>query len=431
MCRDVDAKGGLPMREVSTTPQALGMFARLRARWSALDAAWRWALALFLGYRVLLSFWFAWVSAVFPQNLPEQLRPVWPISAPLGAWLERVLLWPTLRYDVLWNVGIAEQGYAYRLGSTAFHPLYPLLIGGLGRVLGGNYLLTGWLIAQVCCIAMLALLYKLVLLDYDVGVAQRTTLFLIGSPLGFIFLVPYAESLLLLCIVGAFYAARRGRWVAAGLAGAAAALTKQPGVVVLAPLAWELWRAYGADLRAGRLRPLLWPIVGIALVPLGLLAYLVYRATLGDVEFSWRSPSTFIWAVLVTPSYDRVWDHHFSWPWVSLIVAFERLRAAPFFYLILNTFGMLIMAVIVCYGALRQRGSYVLYSLCLLIMNLSIVYPFLPYISVLRRFTIIFPLFIQLALWGRSRRAAALILGCNTLLWVYISEAYVRGAYLP
>jgi hypothetical protein len=94
-------------------------------------------------------------------------------------------------------------------------------------------------------------------------------------------------------------------------------------------------------------------------------------------------------------------------------------------------FGMLIMAVIVCYAALRQRGSYAVYGLCLLVMNLSIVYPFLPYISVIRRFTIIFPLFIQLALWGRSRRMTALILGCNTLLWVYISEAYVRGAYLP
>jgi hypothetical protein len=419
------------MREVGATDQAAVEAPSARLRWPALDPAWSWALRLFLGYRVLWTFWAAWVTAVFPHDLREATVAVWPVGGSLGAWLERVLLWPTSRYDVIWNLGIAEQGYAYRVGSTAFHPLYPLLIGGLGRVLGGNYLLAGWLIAQVCCIAMLALLYKLVLLDYDEGVAQRTTLFLIGSPLGFIFLVPYAESLLLLCIVGAFYAARRGRWVLAGLAGAGAALTKQPGVVVLAPLAWELWRAHGGDLRARRLRPLLRPLVGLALVPLGLLVYLVYRATLGDVAFSWRSPSTFIWALLVTPSYDRVWDHHFAWPWVSFMVALDRLRRDPFFYLILNMFGMLIMAVIVCYSALRQRGSYAVYGLCLLVMNLSIVYPFLPYISVLRRFTIIFPLFIQLALWGRSRRMVALILACNTLLWVYISEAYVRGAYLP
>lgn len=406
-------------------------FLRAWDGWPALDPAWGWALRLFLGYRVLWTFWTAWVTAVFPHDLREATVSVWPITGALGTWIERVVLWPNARYDVIWNLGIAEQGYSYRLGSTAFHPLYPLLIGGFGRVLGGNYLLAGWLIAQVCCVAMLALLYKLVLLDYDQGVAQRTTLFLMGSPLGFIFLVPYAESLLLLCIVGAFYAARRGRWLLAGLAGAGAALTKQPGVVVLVPLAWELWRAFGADVRARRLQPLLRPLVGVALVPLGLLAYLVYRATLGDVEFSLVNPSTLIWALLVTPSYDRVWDHHFSWPWTSFMVALDRLRTAPFFYLILNTFGMLIMSVIVLYGALRQRGSYVVYGLCLLVMNLSIVYPLLPYISVIRRFTIIFPLFIQLALWGRSRRMAMLILVCNTLLWVYVSEAYVRNAYLP
>ena len=59
---------------------------------------------------------------------------------------------------MFWNIGIAEYGYAYRIGSTAFHPLYPLLIGVLGRAFGGDYLLAGWLIAQVCCVAMLALL---------------------------------------------------------------------------------------------------------------------------------------------------------------------------------------------------------------------------------------------------------------------------------
>lgn len=419
------------MREVSAHDETIGAADRASKRRLAIGPAWRWSLALYFGYRMLWTVWAAWVTSVFPHESREAAVSVWPGAAPLGTWLERVLLWPTARYDVYWNIGIAEQGYAYHVGSTAFHPLYPLLIGLLGRALAGNYLLAGWIIAQICCVAMLAVLYKLILLDYDAGVARRATLFLLGSPLGFIFLVPYAESLLLLCIVGALYAARRGRWWLAGLAGAGAALTKQPGVVVLVPLAWELWRAHRDDLRARRLAPLLRPLLGLALVPLGLLSYLGYRATLGDVEFSWQNPSTLIWALLVTPSYDRIWDHHFSWPWVSMLTAIDRLRTAPFFYLILNTFGMLIMATIAAYGALRQRGSYALYSACLLLMNLSIVYPYLPYISILRRFTIIFPLYIQLALWGRSRWLTALILCCNTLLWVYISEAYVRFAYLP
>ena len=411
--------------------EKIGSSSRMLRLWYALDPAWRWSIRLYLGYRVLLSIWAAWVSAVFPHSVPEKAIAAWPISGPVGDWLGRVLLWPSARYDVYWNIGIAQMGYAYRPGSTAFHPLYPLLIGLLGRAFGGDYLLAAWLIAQVCCVAMLALLYKLILLDYREAVAQRTTLFVLGSPLGFIFLVPYAESLLLLCILGAFYAARRCRWLLAGLAGACAALTKEPGVVVALPLAWELWRAHRGDLRARRWRPLLRPLIGLALVPLGLLAYVVYRATLGDAEFSWRHPSTLIWALLVTPSYDRIWNHHFGWPWESLLVAIARLRTAPFFYLILNMFGMLIMATLVCYAAIRQRGSYAVYGLCLLVLNLSIVFPYLPYISILRRFTIIFPLFIQLGVWGRSRGLTGLVLFCNTLLWVYITEAYVRNAYLP
>jgi hypothetical protein len=64
-------------------------------------------------------------------------------------------------------------------------------------------------------------------------------------------------------------------------------------------------------------------------------------------------------------------------------------------------------------------------------MNLSIVYPLWPYMGIIRRFTIIFPMFVQLAVWGRSRAVTALVLAVNTLLWVLISSMYVRNAFVP
>jgi hypothetical protein len=410
-------------------PQRVLLQARLK--WLSLDPSWRWALTIFLGYRTLFSLWTAWVSLAYPRYAEEAAITIWPVNASLGYWLQRMLLWPVARYDVMWYVGIAEHGYAYRPGSTAYHPLYPLLIGLFGRLLGGNYLLAGWLIAQVCCVAMLALLYRLVLLDHDQGVARRTTLFLLGSPLGFSFLLPYTESLLLLCIVGFFYAARRGRWWLAGMVGAGAALTKQPGVMVVLPLLWELWRQQRENLRAHNFRPLVRPLLGVMLTPLGLLAFLVYRATLGDVGFSLSDPGSFIGALLVTPSYRDTWGEYFSWPWVNFQYALVQLQTRPYFYLIINFILMLIMLVLVCYSMLRQRRSYAIYSLLLTLMNLSIVYPPWPYMGIIRRFTIVFPLFIQLAVWGRSRAITALILACNTLLWVFISEAYVRNAFVP
>ena len=415
---------------METTIHAEQRAPRVRSIWLALDPSWRWALTIFLGYRVLFSVWTVWVSSVFPRYAQESLVSVWPGAAPLDVWLRRVLLWPVVRYDVIWYMGIAEHGYAYKAGSTAFHPLYPLLMGLLGRLFGGHYLLAGWLIAQVCCVLMLVLLYRLVLLDYDEGVARRATLFLLGSPLGFAFLLPYTESLLLMCIVGAFYAARHRRWGLAGLAGAGAALTKQPGVVVMIPLLWELWQQR-ENVRARTFRALVRPLIGLALTPLGLGLFLVYRALLGDVAFSPSNPGSFVGAFLVTPAYRETWGEYFSWPWVNMVFALQRMRAAPYFYLILNTFVMLIMAVLVCYSMLRQRRSYAIYSFVLMLMNLSIVYPLWPYMGIIRRFTIIFPLFIQLAVWGRSRAITLLILVCNTLLWVLIGEAYVRNAFVP
>lgn len=399
------------------------------ARTSA--TAWRWALRLYAGYSALFIIWNAWVSSVYPKWGEEASVAVWFPSAPVGTWLERVVLLPLLRYDVLWYVGIAQHGYGHRPGDTAFHPLYPLLIGVLGRFLGGAYLLAAWLIAQVCCVALLAMLYRLVTLDDDDATAQRTTLFLIGSPLGFSFLLPYTESLLLLSIVAAWYAGRKGRWWLAGAAGGAAALTKQPGVVVVAPLLWELWQQYRVTVRTMGARALIRPLAGLSLTPAALLGWIVYRATLGDVAFSWREPGTLVSALLVTPSYADVWGETFSWPWVNFGYALNQLREHPYFYLLLNLMVMLIMLALTLASAARVRRSYAIYSLTLAAMNLAIVYPLWPYMGIIRRFTIIFPMFIQLARWGRSPAVLWPTLICNAILWTLIASMYVRNAFVP
>ncbi|MGC9040348.1 MAG: hypothetical protein C0183_16565 [Roseiflexus castenholzii] len=399
------------------------------ARTSA--TAWRWALRLYAGYSALFILWNAWVSSVYPKWGEEASVAVWFPSAPVGTWLERVVLLPLLRYDVLWYVGIAQHGYGHRPGDTAFHPLYPLLIGVLGRSLGGAYLLAAWLIAQVCCVALLTMLYRLVTLDDDDATAQRTTLFLIGSPIGFSFLLPYTESLLLLSIVAAWYAGRKGRWWLAGAAGGAAALTKQPGVVVVAPLLWELWQQYRVTVRTMGARALIRPLAGLSLTPVALLGWIVYRATLGDVAFSWREPGTLVSALLVTPSYADVWGETFSWPWVNFGYALNQLREHPYFYLLLNLMVMLIMLALTLASAARVRRSYTIYSLTLAAMNLAIVYPLWPYMGIIRRFTIIFPMFIQLARWGRSPAVLWPTLICNAILWTLIASMYVRNAFVP
>jgi hypothetical protein len=401
------------------------------SRLRAFVVDWGWPLKLYAGFAALWMFWAAWVSSVYPHWAEEAGVSVWPPSAPLGAWLERVVLLSVVRYDVLWYWGIAQYGYEYREGATAFHPLFPLLMSLTGRALGGNYLLGGWLVAQVCCMLMLLVFYRLVRLNHDDGVARRAALFLLGSPLGFAFLLPYTESLLLLCIVGALYAGRTGRWALAGLLGAGAALTKQPGAVVLLALLVELWRSEGQRVRWLDVRPLLRPLAGLALTPLGLLGWIVYRTTLGDVVFDWRNPSTLFNALLVTPSFNQVWKEYFGWPWVNFLLAIEQLQTRPYFYLLINLAIMLVMLALTLAAAARTRPSYAVFAVVLALLNLSIVYPLWPYMGIIRRFTIIFPIFIQLGVWGKSRAVTALVLVSNALLWALIGSMYVRHAFVP
>jgi hypothetical protein len=394
-------------------------------------AKWRWVLPMYAGYLALFTLLAAWTSSAFPKFVEEAQVPVWPPAEPLTTWLERVVLLPVYRYDVIWYIGIARDGYGVERGDTVFHPLFPLLVGLFGRALGGQYLLAAWLVAQVCCAAMLALLYELVLMDEDEATARRAVLFLIGSPLGFTLLLPYTDSLLMLGVVGALYAGRRGRWWLAGMAGAAAALAKQPGALVLLPLLWELWLERGPAARSGRPCALLTPLAALSLVPLALLCWIVYRAGVDGAVLPWSEPFAFVNRVLLAPSYEGVWDHTLDWPWVAFGMALRQLNERPSFYLLVNVVLVSLMTVLTLYAALRTRRSYAVYSLAVLVLRLSIVYPLLPLMAAARHLTLIFPIFVQLGRWARRPSMALLILLVNTLFWTLLTTMYVRNAFVP
>lgn len=398
--------------------------------WRILPPAWRWSLLIYAAYLALISAVAGLVSVFLLQTPSEASLPVRSMNISLLDWADRVALRPFARYDTGWYMGIAANGYDFTPGATAFHPLYPGLMGFVGWLLGGNYLLGGWLVSQISCLIMLVLLYKLVRLDYDDEVARRATLFLAAGPLALSFFIPYTESLMMVGVLGAFYAARRAMWVLAGAAAGMAILTKQPGAALVLPLLWELWRQHGATIRARQLRPLLAPLVGFGLIALSVATLLLLRLIQGDVALDLANPGTLVAGLLVTPNYAAVWDEHFDWPWASIMLAVERLMTRPDAYRAINFFGMLVMLGLALLSLRSQRASYNLYTVTLILLNLSIYYPSSPYMGILRRFTIIFPLFINLALMLRGRRAATWVV-LSTLSLIYVTIGYVRDAFLP
>ena len=175
------------------------------------------------------------------------------------------------RWDAGHYVRIAESGYHLGPGFPAFFPLYPMLIHVLDPVLPGNGQVSALVIANAAAFGALALLYRLADYEFGARVAQRAAWYLAAFPMAFFLFIGYNESLFLLLALGALYAGRRGHWWLAGTLGALSSATRLFGVLLIAPLAVEYLRQVGW--RPGRIRA---DVLGLALVPLGVVAYSVY-----------------------------------------------------------------------------------------------------------------------------------------------------------
>jgi Gpi18-like mannosyltransferase len=147
------------------------------------------------------------------------------------------------RWDSDWYVQIAQHGYVWPSARPAFFPLYPFLVGGLGRVLGGHYVLAGVLISLTAGAAAFVLFFQLAELKLGHESAVRATFFLAIFPTTLFFGAVYSESLFLLLSVAVFLLAERGQFREAAVAAGLAALTRPVGLALLPGLAILAWRS--------------------------------------------------------------------------------------------------------------------------------------------------------------------------------------------
>ncbi len=192
---------------------------------------------------------------------------------------------------------------------AAFFPLYPLLVRGVGTILGGSHaalLIAAFLVSLAAFLAALALLYRLTELELGRRLARPALLLLAVFPAAVYFGAPYSESLFLLLAVGAFYAARTGRWAWAGACAGLASATRSAGLLLLLPLVLIWWGA-----RPRRAGDAAW----LLLAPLGIAAY---AAWLGLVEGD----------ALRFLDVQEAWSRHLAVPlagaWDGLVAALRR-----------------------------------------------------------------------------------------------------------
>ncbi len=342
-----------------------------RDRWRE----WRPILALYALSRIglLLVGWIA--GARLTTQLPA--RP-WPeVESSLGR------IWT--RWDAQWYLHIAHYGYAGH--SFAFFPLYPLLIRILTPLSGGQGYLAGILVSNLAFLVALFYLRRLAAERLGPAGAMRALAYLVLFPTAFFFSAVYTESVFLAASVLCFYAARQRRFWLAGLWGAAAAGTRDLGVLLALPLAWEYLAA-----REWRWRRIRWDFLSAGLVGAGLGAYMLYQYLLTG------NPLRFMLA-------ERYWNRHLSPPWVGLVRAVHDFlylpySAPPHVYGVLDAAAAVLFVYLLLLGIQRRwGGSYLVYWGASLLVPL--LYPtshgFSPLLSMTRFVAVIFPAFFVLA----------------------------------
>ena len=439
-----------------------GLLARARAS-EAVRMAWRafaWSRLAILFVAV-----FAALSAgmVAERNANRYDLPA--VTSPLGGFGD-VVASPLARWDAVWYLSIAGDGYAGADSPRhAFFPLYPLLARGVGELGGGGsaaVLLAAYAVSLAAFFAALVLLYRLTALELGRRFAWPTLLLLAVFPASLFFGAPYSESVFLLCSVGAFYAARTGNWAWAGVAAAGASATRSAGILLLLPLAFLYLygprdarspapgSVLGTRLGPPRLRPCVLARLGprasriasslrprypvrpsilwLALAPAGLVAYAAYLGlTYGDpLSFS---------------HVQEFWSREFAGPlvgaWDGANAAYDGARQLlsgsretiyfaaaggdPLRVAAVNVtlFGFLCFALVAAVGVLRRLPfAYGLYVVTALMLPLSYPVAAQPLMSLPRFVAVLFPVFMWLGLVCEERRmtdrvaiASAVVLG--------------------
>jgi hypothetical protein len=202
---------------------------------------WILPLALFLTLRLVASA-LGYVIASGPDPEPLSSGPVFAAADSL-LHTDRIShlfvnVWE--RWDTGWYLKIAGFGYNASDGTITYAPLFPTLTRWLA-FLTGNYLVSALLISNLAALAVFILLYEVARAEGLTGAQPAFAVLFLGFfPSAFFLFAAYTDALFLAFALGAWLAARGGKWLLAGLLGGLAALTRLQGAL-LTPVLILLW----------------------------------------------------------------------------------------------------------------------------------------------------------------------------------------------
>ncbi len=352
--------------------------------------------------RILLGVWMWGVRQLIPNN-PATITPAMYMGVPVEtiSWLEPWQRWDTPQYQA-----IATRGYAAFDTALFTPPLFPFLMGSLAPVFGGDTLASGLFISGLACLACLLAVFQIARDEgYEDHIAFRTALLLAVFPTAFFLSAAYSESLFLAGAMLSLYNARKQRWIAAGLWGALAALTRITGPFLVVPLAFAAWQAWRNREWRAWLAPL---ITGLGALIFPLYAWFGLR----------QSP-----AAILVASITR--GGKLTLPGWNLLEAASRIFHGQLIKE--NSIELIFTAIFIVLTIFiwkKLPHLYGVYSVTLMLLFLARLGSPQPLVSMARYVLEFFPAFLLLAIWSRSAWVNRLVFYSSLLGLLFFSAQF-------
>ncbi|MEO5721583.1 MAG: hypothetical protein ABIR71_08950 [Chthoniobacterales bacterium] len=314
------------------------------------------------------------------------------------------------RWDAKHYLSLAEHGYTAEgegRFSIVFYPLYPWLIRAVS-FLSGSYIAAAFIVTGVASVVAGLLLRRLAELDYSVDVARQAVWFLFIFPTSYFLHIGYTEALFLAFVLGSLLAARTNHWMAAGILGALASLTRVNGLMLGPTLLIEAWLQYRVTRRID------WRWLWMGVVPVGFAGYLYlnYRVT-GDV-FAFQ------------PIMAEHWYKKFTPPWVGIADVVQRLPGTNLTEGLQELCYILLGFVCLVWSWIRLRPSYAVW----ITLNWLLINSTAFVVSVPRYSLTLFPIFFLFALLAVRRPLAGRFLTVVSLLFLALyAIKFVYGTW--
>jgi hypothetical protein len=198
----------------------------------------------------------------------------------LRGWLEIWNRWDAVNYQKLAQFGYGATGDLKPL--LVFYPLYPWTVR-LFAVVTGNYLISSFIVSTLASLVAAIVFLRLVELDYSKELAQRAVWFLFIFPTSYFLHIGYTESLFIMLALSSVFAARKQRWLQAGLFGALTCLTRANGLVLVPVLVVEAAHQYWITRRWQ------WQWLWIGIAAFGFAGYLMLNKHVAGDAFAFTS----------------------------------------------------------------------------------------------------------------------------------------------